>query len=826
MGKTPTINIFLTFFNWISNTYGNEACKTLKDIAHLNEKLAIVKNRRIFLLKCRQHDIIPKCLQTTWNHIEVKHNKEKMSRWKLKIENELLNMMISETNQELNDITNRMKFLRTKASRYIPVHVMDNFDSSQASKYEKTFNESKNRQTRKFDNLLSDKLETIKRMTKPQWISNISNTTIPDYVTTVLGLGPKFGLPYEHKKMPIIKTLSGIESYLYNNPSADEIRAKVINITTNFLNNYKRSKNSDKFILQLVNKTKKFLADNQQIIVIKADKGNKTIIMNRSEYEESMDKLLNDQSTYKKTSRDPTLRIQKTGNDLIKLWRLQNRINDEQEKHLQTHNSVAPACYGLGKLHKKVSGEIIPLRPVVATIQSPLYKLSQLIAKCLSKVVSESPYYLKDSWQFAKCVKGLKIPAGYKLISLDATSLFTNVPLDLSLQAIEKRWPKIQQHTFLTKNQFLEAVKTIVSESYFRYGDHYYLQIDGLAMGNSISGFLAHIVMEDLELKAFNKIPFLLPFYKRFVDDILTAIPKNQSETILKIFNSHHQRLKFTIEEEKNNAINFLDLTLTRNTNGEITTKWYQKEVASGRCLNFMAHNPMTHKRNVASTMIDRAITFTNPKDRPTSLKKVSEILTNNGYPQQFINRMMKERVDRLYNEKPKVVEKEEKKPISISVPYIPGLTERLNKTMSTHNFTLACKTSNNIGTIYTRTKYTIPKNKKSKVIYEVSCKDCHIKYVGSTKQWLVNRMRKHRSDVHLKKRSETTGLTIHSVENHHTFDFDKIKIMEQVPNYYQRQIAEKMFICKTPNNCNQTIDTAGLHSSYVHLLKSNKSIS
>lgn len=234
---------------------------------------------------------------------------------------------------------------------------------------------------------------------------------------------------------------------------------------------------------------------------------------------------------------------------MIKTWRLQNRINDEQEKYLLTHNSVAPACYKFGKLHKKEIGKNIPVRPVVATMQSPTYKASKLFANCLSKVVKESPYYLKDSQEFIKCIKGVKIPRGYKLVSLDATSLFTSVPLNLCLVAIEKRWHKIQPHTFLTKELFLDTIKLIASESYFRYKDHYYLQIDGLAMGNSISGLLAHMVMEDLELKALNKLPFLIPFYKRFVDDIITAIPEGQSTTILNIFNDQ-ERINFTMEDQ------------------------------------------------------------------------------------------------------------------------------------------------------------------------------------------------------------------------------------------------------------------------------------
>lgn len=275
--------------------------------------------------------------------------------------------------------------------------------------------------------------------------------------------------------------------------------------------------------------------------------------MNRIDYEKSMDKLLSDTKTYKKTKVNPTVRIETKANNMIKYWRLTNRINDDQEKYFQTHNSVAPAIYGLGKLHKMKIGELLPLRPVVATVQSPTYKISDIISNCLSKIIHLSPYRIKDSWQFAQTIKNIKIPRGYKMISLDATSLFTNIAKELCIRSIEKRWTIISQHTFMTKEMFIEAVKMIIDGSYFRYGDFYYVQVYGVAMGNSISGFLADLVMEDLEVHILNNLPFIVPFYRRFVDDILAFVPEDKVDLILTAFNSYNPNLKFTISKTELN---------------------------------------------------------------------------------------------------------------------------------------------------------------------------------------------------------------------------------------------------------------------------------
>ncbi|KAG4072949.1 hypothetical protein HA402_006629 [Bradysia odoriphaga] len=246
-------------------------------------------------------------------------------------------------------------------------------------------------------------------------------------------------------------------------------------------------------------------------------------------------------------------------------------------------------------------------------------------------------------------------------------------------------------------------------------------------------------------------------------------------------------------------------MTLTRDDNGNLIRSWYRKELSSGRYLNFNGHNPMTHKRNVATAITDRAITFTEPKDRHRSIETVKKLLGENGYPDRFVNNILKERVNRFYNSKNKI---NQKKPRYIAAPYVPGLSERINKVVREYDMALGCKAENNIGNLYSRTKYPVPNDIKSKVIYRIDCLDRPAKYPGNTKQRIENRKSKHKSDIKHKKLTETTGLTIHAVKNKHNFDFDKITILDHIPNYHQRAIAEKMHICNAENTANLQIDT------------------
>jgi len=62
---------------------------------------------------------------------------------------------------------------------------------------------------------------------------------------------------------------------------------------------------------------------------------------------------------------------------------------------------------------------------------------------------------------------------------------------------------------------------------------------------------MADIVLQDSELKGINNLDFLVPFYYRYVDDILLLTPVDKVDKILNNFNNIHDRFNFTVELEK-----------------------------------------------------------------------------------------------------------------------------------------------------------------------------------------------------------------------------------------------------------------------------------
>jgi len=69
--------------------------------------------------------------------------------------------------------------------------------------------------------------------------------------------------------------------------------------------------------------------------------------------------------------------------------------------------------------------------------------------------------------------------------------------------------------------------------------------------------------MQDLEEKALEKINCEIPFYYRYVDDIVLAAPSDHVTKIVETFNGFHNKLQFTVEREKDKSVSFFGSTDT-----------------------------------------------------------------------------------------------------------------------------------------------------------------------------------------------------------------------------------------------------------------------
>jgi hypothetical protein len=91
------------------------------------------------------------------------------------------------------------------------------------------------------------------------------------------------------------------------------------------------------------------------------------------------------------------------------------------------------------------------------------------------------------------------------------------------------------------------------------------------------------------------------------VDDILLLYNKQITNinNTLKQFNEINPKLQFTIEKEKDNVINFSDITITRNPNS-VQYGIYRKPTTADSIIHNTSCHPIEHKMLVISYLIHR----------------------------------------------------------------------------------------------------------------------------------------------------------------------------------------------------------------------------
>ena len=107
-------------------------------------------------------------------------------------------------------------------------------------------------------------------------------------------------------------------------------------------------------------------------------------------------------------------------------------------------------------------------------------------------------------------------------------------------------------------------MKVATKDQLFQLNGNLYEHVDGVAMGSPLGPLLANTFMCYIEerLQQQGKIP---AFYRRYVDDTLTAVPDVASaQALLETLNNAHQAINFTMELPMNDTIPFLGMNLSK----------------------------------------------------------------------------------------------------------------------------------------------------------------------------------------------------------------------------------------------------------------------
>ena len=192
-------------------------------------------------------------------------------------------------------------------------------------------------------------------------------------------------------------------------------------------------------------------------------------------------------------------------------------------------------------------------------------------------------------------------------------------------------------------------------------------------MGIPVSTVKAKIYMEEFEGQAIKNATCKPKIWKRYVDDTFIVLNRDHVDGFLQHLNSQEPLIRFTMEIEKDNTIPFLYTTVTRDSDGPLTTSVYRKSTHTDQYLAYDSHHPQSVKRGIVKWLYDRAKhLITKPSVISGEKKHLSPVLVSNGYPSSFVRKLAKR--TRVTIDK----EPAQKFKSTAVLPYIKGVSEVL----------------------------------------------------------------------------------------------------------------------------------------------------
>jgi len=373
---------------------------------------------------------------------------------------------------------------------------------------------------------------------------------------------------------------------------------------------------------------------------------------------------------------------------------------------------LKPKAYGLPKIHKHNT----PLRIIILSVNTALYSLASYLQNVISDSLENANSYIANSFDLYNLLLNKRVRETDILVSMDVTSLFTNIPLDLAIESISNRWIFIQKNTKIPMNEFISAIEFVLSSTFFTFNNIIYKQTFGTPMGSPLSPIIADVVMQDLEMHCLNKINCQLIFYFRYVNDILMAASFDKIDQIHNTFNGYHERLKFIIEYEKDRSLGFLDLRLNI-LNNIIQIDWFHKTTISGRFLSYYSSHPLCHKVGTILSLINRAFLLSHPRFHQKNIEFIIGLLLDNGYNLNLIFEKINDRIKIHIHSNKKHINNSDKNNNNsndnrnnkkiIVLPYIKEISERAASTVDRSKYITRYRTLNSLELLeFTRTPW------------------------------------------------------------------------------------------------------------------------
>ena len=480
-----------------------------------------------------------------------------------------------------------------------------------------------------------------------------------------------------------------------NEPLLEEIKTKVLGFVSNFAPEKPPENLTPAELRGKAWLTQQVKA--QKLFVTRADKGGATLVLDFATAVGAMRKELDNPKKFSKGCSKAQEKIQATQKNIKALVLEEENLGHISKedrliitgmtdkggmKHSPVFRAVTPYPYPLFKLHKLTEDQIAtktvpPLRLVHSTKQGPMYRLEKWCSPYLTNISRDycREEFLLDTPQLLRDVEQQNRvwPRGDKslLFTLDVVALYPSIPVDLALEAMDAALSKDSAVSAHTKTAVRRFSEFILKSSFVVFQDEIYELREGIPTGNCISRQVADIALQwllfdKLSLKSWKEWDSIR-FWRRFIDDILGRWRGTERlfEKFVKELNRQTEPfgIKFG-DSQIGSEVNYLDVTLSIDDEGQMQYKLFRKETDARQYLNPSSFHPKNVFESVAFSQMMRVIQR-NSLDATCldDLEQLKSDLVKCGHNEERLEELEPKAVLRnMQNSADKVKGKEEKK--------------------------------------------------------------------------------------------------------------------------------------------------------------------
>ena len=400
------------------------------------------------------------------------------------------------------------------------------------------------------------------------------------------------------------------------------------------------------------------LTNNKDVVVVPSDKNLGPVILDRDTYVRKclQNHLLS--NTYEQlTEQSAKDSTSDTRTRVVEFMSLHADFITEDDstylaRYLDSVKDPFAYFYAMPKVHKKPW----QTRPIVSVSGSLLYGLGKWLDRQLQPFLTKLPTYLSSSYCLKQDLDRLnghsKLPR-CSLFTGDIVAMYPSIELTDAFARISEH---LASHPDCPDGQataILDALDLIMKNNCFRFGDTFWLQTDGTAMGTPPAPSFASLYYGIYELNLLSEFNDSLLYLKRYIDDQFGIWIHHPDPVIdlnrwnaFKTKQGSYCSLKWVFTPLSQH-VNFLDLTIHLD-GPQLYTTLYEKPSNLHLFIPWnSAHAPAIRSSVITSGILRIFRLVSRHSDQQHDLRKLFRRFLARGYNPTFLRATFQRTFDR-----------------------------------------------------------------------------------------------------------------------------------------------------------------------------------